>query len=42
VTVPTVDRGLRFTVFWSIEMVGERPSMCSTFGFSVRPRSWRA
>ena len=24
-TVPTVLRGFRFTVFWSIEMVGDRP-----------------
>ena len=25
-TVPTVERGLRFTVFWSMHNVGEMPS----------------
>jgi hypothetical protein len=35
VTVPTVERGLREVVFWSIEIAGERPSMWSTSGFSI-------
>ena len=41
-TVPTVDRGLRLAVFWSIEIAGDKPSMNSTFGFSICPRNWRA
>ncbi|HTE06554.1 MAG TPA: hypothetical protein VK824_10180 [Planctomycetota bacterium] len=40
--VPTVERGFRFTVFWSMSSVGESPSMRSTFGFSIRPRNCRA
>ena len=31
-TVPTVERGLRDVVFWSIEIAGERPSIESTSG----------
>jgi hypothetical protein len=42
VTVPTVERGLRDVVFWSIEMAGESPSMESTSGFSIICRNWRA
>jgi hypothetical protein len=42
VIVPTVERGFRDTDFWSIDTVGESPSMWSTFGFSIRPRNCRA
>jgi hypothetical protein len=42
VTVPTVERGLLEVDFWSMEIAGERPSMWSTSGFSMRPRNWRA
>jgi hypothetical protein len=42
VTVPTVERGLRDVVFWSIEIAGESPSMESTSGLSICPRNWRA
>src|SRR4051795_7680728 len=41
-TVPTVDRGLREVVFWSIEIAGDSPSMESTSGLSICPRNWRA
>ena len=41
-TVPTVDRGLRDVVFWSIEMAGDSPSIESTSGLSICPRNWRA
>ena len=41
-TVPTVDRGLRDVVFWSIEMAGDRPSIESTSGLSIWPRNCRA
>ena len=41
-TVPTVERGLREVVFWSIEIAGERPSIESTSGLSICPRNWRA
>jgi hypothetical protein len=40
--VPTVDRGLRLALFWSIEMAGDRPSMKSTSGLSIWPRNCRA
>ena len=40
-TVPTVERGLRDVVFWSIEIAGESPSMEST-SFSIICRNWRA
>ncbi|CPU65695.1 Uncharacterised protein [Mycobacteroides abscessus] len=40
--VPTVERGLRFVDFWSIETAGDRPSMKSTSGLSIWPRNWRA
>jgi hypothetical protein len=40
--VPTVERGLRLVVFWSMEMAGLRPSMWSTSGFFIWPRNWRA
>jgi hypothetical protein len=40
--VPTVERGLREVVFWSIEMAGDRPSMESTSGLSIWPRNCRA
>ena len=36
-TVPTVERGLREVVFWSIEMAGLRPSIESTSGLSIWP-----
>ncbi len=36
-TVPTVERGLREVVFWSIEIAGESPSIESTSGFSIWP-----
>jgi len=42
VTVPTVERGLREVVFWSIEIAGESPSIESTSGFSIIWRNWRA
>jgi hypothetical protein len=42
VTVPTVDRGLWPAVFCSMAIAGERPSIASTSGFSMRPRNWRA
>ena len=42
VTVPTVDRGFRDVVFWSIEIAGMRPSIESTSGFSIICRNWRA
>jgi hypothetical protein len=42
VTVPTVERGLREVVFWSIEMAGLRPSIESTSGLSICPRNCRA
>ena len=41
-TVPTVDRGLRVVVFWSIEIAGDSPSIESTSGLSICPRNWRA
>ena len=41
-TVPTVERGFREVVFWSIEIAGLRPSMWSTSGFSIIWRNWRA
>ena len=41
-TVPTVERGLRDVVFWSIEIAGESPSIESTSGFSIIWRNWRA
>ena len=41
-TVPTVERGLRDVVFWSIEIAGDRPSIESTSGLSICPRNWRA
>src|SRR3954454_21036889 len=40
--VPTVERGLRFVDFWSIDTAGERPSMKSTSGLSIWPRNCRA
>jgi hypothetical protein len=40
--VPTVERGFLEVVFWSIEIAGERPSIESTSGFSIRPRNCRA
>jgi hypothetical protein len=40
--VPTVERGLREVVFWSIEIAGERPSIESTSGFSIIWRNCRA
>jgi hypothetical protein len=40
--VPTVERGFREVVFWSMEMAGERPSIESTSGFSIIWRNWRA
>jgi hypothetical protein len=42
VTVPTVDRGLRDVVFWSIEIAGDSPSIESTSGLSIWPRNCRA
>ena len=42
VTVPTVERGLRDVVFWSIEIAGESPSIESTSGFSIICRNCRA
>ena len=42
VTVPTVERGLREVVFWSIEIAGESPSIESTSGFSIIWRNCRA
>jgi hypothetical protein len=42
VTVPTVERGFREVVFWSIEIAGDRPSIESTSGFSINPRNCRA
>ena len=41
-TVPTVERGLREVVFWSIEIAGDSPSIESTSGLSIWPRNWRA
>jgi hypothetical protein len=40
--VPTVERGLRPVVFWSMAMAGDRPSMTSTSGLSSCPRNCRA
>ena len=40
--MPTVDRGLRVVVFWSIEIAGDSPSIESTSGLSICPRNWRA
>src|SRR5881397_231443 len=40
--VPTVERGLRFVDFWSIDTAGDRPSMKSTSGLSIWPRNCRA
>src|SRR4029079_1893329 len=40
--VPTVDRGLRFVDFWSMETAGDKPSMKSTSGLSICPRNCRA
>ena len=42
VTVPTVERGFRDVVFWSIEIAGLSPSIESTSGFSIIWRNWRA
>ena len=39
ITVPTVERGLRFVDFWSMEIAGESPSMLSTSGFSIWPKN---
>jgi hypothetical protein len=35
VTVPTVERGLRDVVFWSIEMAGESPSIVAALPLRV-------
>src|SRR5579863_1699895 len=40
--VPTVDRGLRFVVFCSIEIAGLKPSIESTSGRSIWSRNCRA
>jgi len=40
--VPTVERGFRDVVFWSIEIAGESPSIESTSGFSIICRNCRA
>jgi len=40
--VPTVERGLRDVVFWSMEIAGESPSIESTSGFSIICRNCRA
>src|SRR5215472_15965299 len=37
--VPTVERGLRFVDFWSMDTAGDRPSMKSTSGLSIWPRN---
>jgi hypothetical protein len=40
--VPTVERGFFDTVFCSIEIAGDRPSIASTSGFSSCCRNCRA
>ena len=40
--VPTVERGLWEVDFCSMEIAGDSPSMCSTSGFSITERNWRA
>src|SRR4051795_2712341 len=40
--VPTVERGLRFVDFWSMDTAGDSPSMKSTSGLSIWPRNCRA
>ena len=40
--VPTVLRGFLLVVFWSIEILGDKPSMESTSGFSTPPINCRA
>ena len=42
VMVPTVERGLAPTVFWSMETTGERPLTKSTSGFFSWPTKRRA
>jgi hypothetical protein len=39
---PTVERGFRDVVFWSIEIAGLSPSIESTSGFSIICRNCRA
>ena len=39
ITVPTVERGFLEVVFWSIEIVGDNPSIISTSGFSICPKN---
>ena len=39
VTVPTVERGFLFVVFWSIDIAGDNPSIESTLGFSALPKN---
>ena len=41
-SVATVDLGFLEVVFCSIEMAGEKPSICSTSGFCIISRNWRA
>jgi len=40
--VPTVDLGLLFVVFCSIEITGDSPSILSTSGRSKPPKNCRA
>ena len=42
ITVPTVERGLREVVFWSMLMTGERPVILSTSGRCIVPMYPRA
>ena len=42
VTVPTIRRGLLLVVCCSMLIAGDRPLTCSTLGFWIWPRNWRA
>ena len=40
--VPTVERGLCEVDFCSIEIAGDKPSIESTSGLSIKDKNWRA
>ena len=42
VVVPTVERGFAPALLCSMEIAGDMPSICSTFGFSSCSKNWRA
>jgi ribosomal protein L37E len=40
--VPTVEREVFTGRRWSMAIAGRTPTICSTCGFSMRSRNWRA